>query len=140
MIQPIIRPGNPADLVAIEAIQQASPEAAFWDVSSYLNYDLRVAVCENRVSGFLVWRAIDAQEAEILNIAVSPEFRRLGIARALIRSLLSGYSGAVFLEVRASNEAARNLYKSVGFVDVSRREDYYDSPPEAAIVMKFHSC
>jgi ribosomal protein S18 acetylase RimI-like enzyme len=135
-------------LSAIAAIQQASPEAALWDVASYLQYGLRVAIYENRVAGFLVSRTTAcsgrpgsaSEESEILNLAVSPDFRRLGIGRALVKSLLAGFSGTVFLEVRASNEKALLLYKSLGFQEVGRRFGYYEVPPEAAIVMKFHSC
>ncbi len=46
----------------------------------------------------------------------------------------------MFLEVRESNIAARNLYKRLGFLEAGRRRDYYPAPPEDAIVMKFHSC
>ena len=140
MIIPTIRPGGDADLNSIAAIQAASPEAAQWEVSGYLQYDLRVALCEKQVVGFLVSRAPDGSECEILNLAVSPQFRRAGIGRLLVESLLASFAGPVFLEVRASNRAAADLYKSLGFEEVNRRPNYYDSPLEAAIVMKFHSC
>jgi ribosomal-protein-alanine acetyltransferase len=140
VIIPVIRAGGAADLTPIAAIQAASPDAAQWEVSGYLQYDLRVAICEKRVVGFLVSRALNGSECEILNLAVSPQFRRAGIGRLLVESLLAGFAGPVFLEVRASNRAAAGLYKSIGFEEVSRRPNYYDSPSEAAIVMKFHSC
>jgi len=140
VIIPTIRPGGDADLSSIAAIQAASPEAAQWEVSGYLQYDLRVAICEKQVVGFLVSRAPDGSECEILNLAVSPQFRRAGIGRLLVESLLASFAGPVFLEVRTSNRAAADLYKSLGFEEVNRRPNYYDSPLEAAIVMKFHSC
>jgi ribosomal-protein-alanine N-acetyltransferase len=148
VIIPVIRPGDAADLTAIAAIQQASPEAAQWDVAGYLQYSLRVAIYEDQVAGFLVSRTLGHPlgrppgpvECEILNLAVSPDFRRLGIGRALVSWLLAGFSGAIFLEVRASNAGAVRLYKSLGFQEVGLRSGYYDEPPEAAIVMKFHSC
>ena len=49
-------------------------------------------------------------------------------------------TGNFYLEVRESNQAARNLYKSMGFQEVNIRPEYYQFPLEAAIVMKFHSC
>ena len=137
---PVIRLGENADVAEIAAIQAASPEAARWDVAAYLNYDLRVAVCQNRVAGFLASRSLSPDESEILNLAVSPEFRRRGIARALLNALLEGFHGAVFLEVRESNRAALELYKSLHFQEISRRPGYYEDPPETAIVLKFHSC
>jgi ribosomal-protein-alanine N-acetyltransferase len=137
---PGIRRGKTSDLPEIAAIQAASPESAQWDVKGYLQYDLLVAISDNRVAGFLVARPLDTTESEILNLAVAPEFRRRGLAKQLVKSLLNHLRGTVFLEVRESNRAAQNLYKSMGFQAVSRRPQYYDSPPEAAIVMKFHSC
>jgi len=135
-----VRRGAASDLEAVAAIQARCPEAAQWDATAYLQYDLLVAVREGRVAGFLVSRRAGEDECEILNLGVDPAFRRRGVARGLVAALLSGFRGAVYLEVRESNQAARNLYNSMGFQDVSCRQGYYDTPPEAAIVMKFHSC
>jgi ribosomal-protein-alanine N-acetyltransferase len=144
VIIPVIRLGGAGDLSAIAAIQQDSPGASQWDVASYLEYSLKVAIYQDQVAGFLVSRPLghpsDSEESEILNLAVSPDFRRLGIGRALVISLLESLRGPTFLEVRASNPAAISLYKSLGFQEVGRRPGYYETPPEAAIVMKFHSC
>lgn len=128
------------DLPAVAAIQQASPEAAQWDPADYLAYHCTVAICNNTIAGFLVTRTIAPGEMEILNIAVAPEFRRQGIARHLISHDTVLVAGTVYLEVRASNQVARNLYKSIGFQEVASRPGYYSDPPETAIVMKFHSC
>ena len=135
-----IRPGEPADLEAIAAIQAASPEAAGWPPGDYLQYALRVAVCERGVAGFVVTRPTSEGEAEVLNLAVAPEFRRQGVARALMGAFLHDFRGDVYLEVRSSNSSARGFYKSLGFQELTLREGYYEAPPEAAIVMKFHSC
>ncbi len=136
---PLIRRGEAADLPGVSAIQAASPEAAQWPPGDYVRCDFRVAVMDNRLAGFLAARALAEDECEILNVAVSPEFRRKGVAKALVRSFLESVQGSVFLEVRASNTAARELYKSLGFQELTLRRDYYDHPPEPAIVMKFHS-
>jgi ribosomal-protein-alanine N-acetyltransferase len=135
-----IRRGEKRDFEEIAAIQTASPGAAQWKVADYAAFDLWVAVCENRVAGFLAARPLGAGECELLNLAVGPEFRRRGIARQLVSALAGACCGSVFLEVRESNLAARNLYKSMGFKEIGLRPGYYDLPPEAAIVMKFHSC
>jgi ribosomal-protein-alanine N-acetyltransferase len=137
---PSIRPAAPPDLPEIAAIQAASPEAASWPAAAYLQYDLRVAVLENRVAGYLAARSVAADEFEILDLAVAPEFRRLGVGQALMGSFLASLHGTVFLEVRRSNLTAREFYKSLGFQELTVREQYYSLPPEAAIVMKFHSC
>ncbi len=136
----VIRRGETGDLEAVAAIQQASPGAASWNVSDYLEQDFRVAVDGSRVVGFLVARSLTADEREILNLAVAPDSRRKGVARSLFESASHGFHGSVFLEVRESNGIAQAFYKSLGFKELSRREEYYDSPAEAGIVMKFHSC
>jgi ribosomal-protein-alanine N-acetyltransferase len=135
-----IRRGGPGDLAQVAVIQAASPEAAQWDVADYPRYDFRVSVRGTRVAGFLVSRVLAEAEAELLNLAVAPEFRRQGVARQLVESLLAECPGVVYLEVRESNRAARKFYNHVGFQEVSSRSGYYQSPTEAAIVMKFHSC
>jgi ribosomal-protein-alanine N-acetyltransferase len=127
-------------LAEVAAIQEASPEAARWSVAEYSQYDFRVAVDGRRIAGFLVSRAVAEDEREILNLAVAPEFRRQGVGRGLLAGFLTEARGTVFLEVRESNLAARNIYKSMGFKEVGIRSGYYQDPPEPAIVMKFHSC
>jgi polysaccharide biosynthesis protein PslH len=135
-----IREATEDDLDAIAAIQSSSPEASQWTPVSYLEHDCRVAVSHGRVVGFLVARATAREDREILNIAVEPALRRAGIGRILMETVLvEGRGMAWFLEVRESNEAAINLYKTLGFSAVGRRENYYDEPVEAAIVMRLFS-
>jgi len=139
-----IRRGSRDDLDAIARIQASCPDAAQWAPADYLDHDLRVALLDNRVAGFLVTRLLGTldgnSECEILNLAVAAQARRRGIARRLIGDFLTGFSGSVFLEVRESNNDARSLYNSMKFMEIDRRPEYYLSPTEAAIVMKFHSC
>ena len=137
---PAIRRGGPADLQAVAAIQECSPEAADWPVQDYLEQTFRVAEVEGTAAGFLVARTLIPGEHEILNLAVAREFRRRGVASGLLREFLQNIQGDVYLEVRASNFAALNLYKSMGFQEVGSRKRYYASPPEDGIVLKFHSC
>jgi ribosomal-protein-alanine N-acetyltransferase len=135
-----IRPATSADLPAVAAIQEASPGAAQWNVADYLDHEFQVAIVGKSVAGFLVSRQLAPGEQEILNLAVAPEFRRQGVARALASATLARVPSAVFLEVRESNTAAQEFYKALKFKAISRRDHYYSDPPEAAIVMKFHSC
>lgn len=90
------------------------------------------------VLGYLVFWIV-AQEMHILNLAVAPVGRRKGIAKLLIlsglRYALARGARMAFLEVRASNTPARNLYHGLGFVISALRKSYYDSPPEDAMVM-----
>lgn len=134
-----IRKATPGDLTAIAAIQSSSFDASQWAPESYLDYDCRVAVVSGRVGGFLVTRATAPDEREILNVAVEPDLRGRGIGRILVETVLVSGRGAWFLEVRESNSAAINLYKTLGFLPSGRRENYYHDPCEAAIVMRVFS-
>jgi polysaccharide biosynthesis protein PslH len=134
-----IRAAQPADLDHIWAIQATSPEASQWHREDYLAFDCQIALIDGRLAGFLVSRQIAYREREILNVAVDPEFRRLGIAKELIRSEIARYPGDHFLEVRQSNSAARMLYKKLAFAEVGVRSGYYENPPEPGIVMRFYS-
>lgn len=133
----IIREAAPADWQAIRSLQPEFPGAVPWDP---ILYRCLIATCQNWLASFLFWREVASDEREILNLTTLPPFRRKGLALALVRALLAQGSGVVFLEVRESNEAARKLYRRAGFEEIGRRSGYYQSPPEAAIVMKFHSC
>lgn len=141
-----IRPIAPGDLPTVDAIQSLSPEAPAWPVNSYLSTFCLVAV-ERRnkndieeVLGFAAARQTVPTEAEILNIAVHPSARRRGVARALLLRLLDVLVGDIFLEVRASNLAAIQLYESLNFVRVGIRPAYYSQPGEDGIVLKFQAC
>jgi len=133
----LLRPACDHDRAAIEAIQQACPEASSWDP---FGYDVTVADLDGQVAGFLVTRRVAPDELEVLNLAVAPPMRRKGVARALVRGVLETLEGAAFLEVRESNVAARKFYESIGFSAINRRPKYYVDPPEGAIVMKLRSC
>lgn len=140
----LIRAGGAEDLAEIAAVQRACPEAAQWNPEDYLGYDLRVAMAGERVAGFAVTRVTSPGEIELLNLAVAPAFRRRGLGRRLLENVLRTLKTepkiSVFLEVRESNERARNFYKSLNFRELGIRQNYYQNPSEAAIVMKFHSC
>lgn len=65
-------------------------------------------------------------EAEILDVAVAPEWRRRGVAAALLQHLLAQLPAArALLEVRASNRAALSLYRKMGFSEDGLRKNYY---------------
>lgn len=79
-------------------------------------------------------------EADVMNLAVSPAYRRRGVGRALLRELAGALRSkgvaALLLEVRPSNEAAVSLYRSEGFVQVGRRKNYYFHPREDALILR----
>jgi ribosomal-protein-alanine N-acetyltransferase len=136
----VTRAALPSDLDEIARIQSASPGATSWKAADFLAHQCLVALAEGRVVGFIACRRTAADESEILNLAVDPQFRRRGVARQLVEQVLESAGGALFLEVRESNHAARKLYESMGFQVIALRKNYYNEPVESAIVMKFHSC
>lgn len=135
-----IRPAAESDLEDIWRIQSHAEQAAQWNPADYLSQLCVVAMVSGTTAGFAVARSTAPDELEILNVAVDPPFRRRGVARKLIQEVLTGHPGAVFLEVRQSNVAARKLYHSLGFETIAVRKEYYSDSGEPAIVMKFHSC
>ena len=78
-------------------------------------------------------------EANIVNIATHPDFRRRGCASALIDELEAFLKEKdvknVYLEVRESNNSARALYEKMGYRAVGVRKKYYRFPVEDAVVM-----
>ncbi len=79
-----------------------------------------------------------AGEGYIDNIAVAEQYRRQGIARAMLEEFIRRGQGKLdflTLEVRASNAPAIALYEKLGFELAGRRRRYYDDPPEDALLM-----
>lgn len=140
-----IRMARATDIDAIHAIEVAS-FAEPWRRESFRDYLLdgpaRLIVAtdaDQSVAGFLVL-VVAPGEAELANVAVAPKARRRGIAGTLVAHALgvadAAGAGTVFLEVRASNDAARALYAALGFSEVGRRAAYYRHPDEDAVVMR----
>ena len=92
------------------------------------------------IAGFLC-RWLIADECHILNIAVHPDSRRLGMGTVLIAEAVneakSTGAGVVTLEVRRSNLPARQLYRKFEFEERRLRRHYY-GPGEDAIIMELH--
>jgi ribosomal-protein-alanine N-acetyltransferase len=137
-----IRPASNADLSRLAELQAASPEAAQWGQDQYrsaiggqISLQCLVAEWSGRVEGMIVFRGPVAGESEILNLAVAPQRRRLGIGGALVRAACE-LPADLFLEVRSSNRGAIAFYRRCGFQEAGCRKGYYRDPPEDAIVMK----
>lgn len=139
-----IRPANPDDAPALAAAEREcfsdpwSEEGLLQTLHDESSISL-IGELGGRLAGYLLARTI-AGEAEILNLAVLPGARRLGLGRSLLEAALKGLVGrgvqAVYLEVRQSNAAARRLYLSLGFRPVGVRPRYYRRPSEDAVVLR----
>jgi ribosomal-protein-alanine N-acetyltransferase len=132
-----------ADLDAIETIERASYHAP-WSRSMFASELAKPssisvgAWLDGALVAFLVIsRYVDAWH--IMNLAVAPSHRRLGIASALLDRLFEltesdgrrGYT----LEVRVSNTAAIRLYERRGFRARGIRRGYYTDNREDAVIM-----
>ncbi len=129
-----------APLVAIERRCFSDPwsETSFREaLDSPWSFGL-VAHAGRGIAGYLIGREM-AGTGEVLNLAVSPDYRRRGVARALLRAALASLRkhrvDEVFLEVRESNRSAQALYLSSGFRAVGQRAAYYRNPKEDALVL-----
>ena len=101
---------------------------------------MSVAESGNKIVGYCgVFLPAPGVEADILTVAVLPDFRRQGIAREFMRQIEQWSkergASAMMLEVEQSNSAAIELYTSMGYVKISVRMDYY-GPGQDAFVMR----
>ena len=101
-----------------------------------------VAELDGRVVGMIVvWLIVD--EAHVATLATHPDHRRLGIGRRLLahalRQIMQDGARSSFLEVRASNLAAQEMYRKFGYEATGRRRHYYRDNDEDAILMSLDS-
>ncbi|NIJ42190.1 ribosomal-protein-alanine N-acetyltransferase [Parvibaculum indicum] len=141
-----IRPVEAGEIPALAALHSRAFDEA-WDAASFARLLAMpgafalLAHVEDAPSGFVLVR-FGGGEAEIITIAVDPDYRRQGLGRALMNragaEALARGAEAVFLEVAEDNVAAIALYERLGFAAVGRRPAYYDRPGGkiAAISMK----
>ena len=101
----------------------------------FVSYDTK----ENKIAAY-GGVMIVADEAQVLNVATHPDYRRRGLGKEIMLKLIecSAESGAKFitLEVRENNAHAIMLYYSLGFVEVGRIKGYYKDPAEDALILK----
>jgi len=139
----VIRDMRPEDVPAAAAIERSSfsmpwSENSFYS-EVYGRYSItRVAVINDHIAGYIIARLI-LDEGHLLDMAVKSAVRRRGISRKLMEDVIRGLRlnrcKAFYLEVRASNVAARRLYENIGFAIIGTRKTYYKNPVEDACIM-----
>jgi len=134
---------NPSHLDEIQVIENAcfSLPWTHGQLEKQMSADncifLAAADYDGAVMGYIGMMFV-LDEGYISNVAVSPDYRRRGIADALISALIERAKETlsfVTLEVRESNNPAINLYAKHGFEVVGNRKSYYDKPKENALLM-----
>lgn len=140
MSEAVIDRMRETDVAAVVAIDGSSPGSSAWD-DGQLRGELDrswahlwvVRLEQTPVAFLATWHVAD--ELHVLNIATADAHRRRGHARALLRVAL-GFAverkvRLVLLEVRRSNSAAIDLYRTFGFVAMGLRERYYGNSEDA---------
>ena len=128
-------------LAALEACCFADPwsETALREELTNPLAHFIVALCDGEIAGYLGCHHI-VDEAFIANVAVFPAFRRRGVGRALVETAKSDAVSLyrLTLEVRASNEGAIALYRSLGFIEDGVRPRFYAHPTEDAVLYSYY--
>ncbi|ULJ62311.1 ribosomal protein S18-alanine N-acetyltransferase [Wielerella bovis] len=130
------------EIMAIDAATNSSAWSLAW-WQSVLQSDLdTVLVAQNKqgaILAFIVWQTI-VDEMELHLIATATEYRQQGIAQMLMQEMFQAASTAnivrIMLEVRASNHAAQNLYRKLGFSATAVRQKYYRDGEDAVLMEK----
>ena len=141
-----IAPMRRRDLRAVLRIEERTSSTP-WSLGLFLAEARRperiylVARRSRSVVGFAgLLFALD--EAHVTTIAVDPDLQggRVGtrLLLELVRGAIARGATAITLEVRASNDAAKALYRRFGFAPAGVRKDYYRDPTEDALVLWAH--
>ena len=134
------------DLPAVMAIEQAAYSHP-WSRGNFIDSlaagylaEVLVAPRDELVGYFVAMVGVD--ELHLLNISIAPRHQGRGLGRALLAEVQAHGCAlrleTLWLEVRASNERARALYREFGLAEVGLRRGYYPGADrrEDAVVMR----
>ena len=140
------RPMTALDLVSATAIEKEVYAKAAWSAGQFKEEFAKVPNTAHYIAAEFEGQLIAyagifyvADVADIHTITVASDHRRKGIGRELLKRLIDWArvknAQAIMLEMRLGNDRARPLYESFGFVEISKRENYY-GPGLTAVVMR----
>lgn len=128
----IVRNMQASDVDAVVSIEQANYHDP-WTKKIFLDclqvgYTCLILEDNSIVLGYaIIMHVLD--EYHLLNIAIKKDYQNQGVGRYFLQAITDNarqeQGKYMFLEVRASNLAARHLYQSLGFIEVGLRKDYY---------------
>ena len=130
------------EVARIETTAFSTPwsETTFRSLLERSGVELWVAEWGGELAAYAILRRVRGDEGELANIAVRSDLRGRGIGSRLLSRMLkvaedSGVR-SLYLEVRESNELAREMYARRGFQEIGVRKGYYEGPREDARVLK----
>ncbi len=132
---------DPADLARLEPFYEQSDGPSYGFLQGLQNQPHCRAwyLLKDKQPVAAIWYQCVAERAEVIDLRVLASERRQGLGRKLLWASFTalGDVGAVELEVRSSNVAARALYESLGFSEKGLRPNYYATADgrEDAILM-----
>ncbi len=111
----------------------------FWTkemyLSEYNNPNSKIYVLENLSGFFVIQDGLD--DSFLMNIVVDKSLRGKGLGKKLLKKCIEiTKNNRILLEVEENNKSAINLYKSIGFKEISRRKNYYKD--KTAIIMEYN--
>lgn len=139
-----IRKMQPRDVAPIAELEKIcfndpwSENSIASELDNRLSYWL-VAIQDDQLIGYVGSQSV-LDGADMMNIAVSPHCRRMGVAEALVNALVEALKARgvrfLMLEVRVSNAPAIALYEKLGFKQAGCRRNYYRNPKEDALILR----
>ena len=140
----LIRPMEEQDVPQVAALDEICFSVPWSEKSLAGELDNELAdwlICQidGAVVGYVGAQTV-LDEADLMNLAVSPDARRKGIAQALLKALMARLydrgARSLTLDARVGNVPALSLYGRLGFQVVGRRKNYYEKPQEDAFILR----
>ena len=129
------------DVPSIATIEKSSFSTPWSQNAIFESMDAGTYFCVAKLNDMIVgYMGLSAVVGEgyVTNVAVLPEYRRLGIGKKILEYVIDNFKNElefISLEVRVSNTPAISLYEKFGFEKVGLRKRFYSNPCEDAIIM-----